>query len=292
VKIYLDTNLWNLSCDQCIDAPPLLHTLQQRGNSLVLGIHAVYELAKTFYSDTEAAKQRGKSLFRHLHSYLSDGLRLVMKETSETLAAEMYELQRLPGSEKFLGADDLSKVCAEVQRLAAGETSDLWRQHTTDRMRFAERTRAELRAHLASRPELINKLKSVAASQLSTWLTTEATSHGAVIMLTGHIGESFPDAQTIELLQYAAELIRNPSSLIARAVVRADLYCNWRCANRGSNPPDLADDLYHVLNATYCDIYATDDRRQAEYACYILPAGTQVAVYDRAVPLDNWLLSL
>lgn len=138
----------------------------------------------------------------------------------------------------------------------------------------------------------IRELKLVPESRLAAWLATEATSRGAIIMLTGHIGRNFPQVRTAELLDYAAALIKNASSLISRAIVRADLYYNWRCANRGSNPPDLADDLYHVLNASYCEIYATDDRRQAEYASYILPSTTKVAIYDRSVPLDAWLQRL
>src|SRR5712671_372308 len=54
-------------------------------------------------------------------------------------------------------------------------------------------------------------------------------------------------------------------SRIAKGIVRTDLYFNWRCANRGSTPGDLADDLYHVLNASYCAIYATAEPRQAVY---------------------------
>jgi len=52
------------------------------------------------------------------------------------------------------------------------------------------------------------------------------------------------------------------------------LYCF-----RESVPKDLIDDMYHVLNAVYCDVYATAERRQAEYASLILALNTTVAIY-------------
>jgi hypothetical protein len=37
-------------------------------------------------------------------------------------------------------------------------------------------------------------------------------------------------------------------------------YYNWRCARHGSNRPDLIDDMFHVLNATYCDVYVSKEK--------------------------------
>ena len=48
---------------------------------------------------------------------------------------------------------------------------------------------------------------------------------------------------------YQDLLTASPACHLSRALVRADLYYNWRCANRGSNPKDLFDDTYDVLNA-------------------------------------------
>ncbi len=90
----------------------------------------------------------------------------------------------------------------------------------------------------------------------------------------------------------AQALLHIPPCRIAKGIVRADLYFNWRCANRGSNPKDLADDLYHVLNSSYCAVYATAEPGQAEYASLILGQWTQVAIYDDHTPVDRWLLGL
>jgi hypothetical protein len=70
------------------------------------------------------------------------------------------------------------------------------------------------------------------------------------------------------------------------------LYYNWRCANRGSNPKDLFDDMYHVLNAIYCDVYATKERGHAEYAGLLLTTNTKVAIYDGRTPVGGWIGSV
>jgi hypothetical protein len=67
---------------------------------------------------------------------------------------------------------------------------------------------------------------------------------------------------------------------------------NWRCANRGSVPKDLIDDMYHVLNAVYCDVYASAEAGQAEYAHLLLTPATRVAIYDKLLPVDEWMVNL
>jgi hypothetical protein len=90
----------------------------------------------------------------------------------------------------------------------------------------------------------------------------------------------------------ARALLQIPPSRVAKGIVRADLYFNWRCANRGSNPKDLVDDLYHILNSSYCSFYVTAEPKQAEYASLILSQWTRVAIYDDHTPIDGWLLGL
>jgi hypothetical protein len=97
------------------------------------------------------------------------------------------------------------------------------------------------------------------------------------------------DTATAERL--AAPLLANAAFRIARADVCATLYSNWRSATRDSIRKDLVPDLYHVLNASYCSVYATEEAGQVEYAALLLPDTTQVAIYDGATPVDHWLAS-
>jgi hypothetical protein len=48
----------------------------------------------------------------------------------------------------------------------------------------------------------------------------------------------------------------------------------------GSIRDDLLDDVFHVVNAAYCDYFATSEGRQAEYANLIVP-NVSVILADR-----------
>jgi hypothetical protein len=110
-----------------------------------------------------------------------------------------------------------------------------------------------------------------------------------VEVLYQHLKQMLGDGPTPA---YAKAVLQSPAAHASRGVVRSDLYSNWRAATRGSNPADLLDDVLHVLQAVYCDIYVTGEAKQAEYGILILTPTTKVAIYDRSVPVDQWLLSL
>lgn len=90
------------------------------------------------------------------------------------------------------------------------------------------------------------------------------------------------DAGIIGAHSNMEQLFREIDAMHARASVAvayyspaeydALLFSNWRCANTDSVPRDLVDDMYHVLNASYCSIYATADANQMKYAS-LLPSG-------------------
>jgi hypothetical protein len=59
----------------------------------------------------------------------------------------------------------------------------------------------------------------------------------------------------------------------------------------GSNRPDLIDNMFHVLNATYCDVYVSKEKNQLEYVGLLLSRATRVEIYDGS-PVDTWLEKL
>jgi hypothetical protein len=117
------------------------------------------------------------------------------------------------------------------------------------------------------------------------------TDRGAT-QLAAQITRRFREASSEEADKWASGLLASPTYRLARALVRADLYYSWRCANRGSNPKDLYDDMYHVLNAIYCDTYATKEPGHAKYAGLLLTPNTRVAIYDGQNPVGEWINAL
>lgn len=45
--------------------------------------------------------------------------------------------------------------------------------------------------------------------------------------------------------------------------------------------------MFHVLNATYCDVYVSKEKNQIEYSGLLLIGGTKVEIYDGS-PVDKW----
>jgi len=133
-------------------------------------------------------------------------------------------------------------------------------------------------------------LRGISEAQLAAWMQEETlTASGVNTLYKRFIKRLGPGATQ----GYIFSILKFPLAEAARATVRADLYSNWHCAQYGSNRLDLADDMLHVLQAMYCDVYLTEEKNQLKYAPLLLTPRTRVAIYlDRTKRIDEWILSL
>ena len=162
----------------------------------------------------------------------------------------------------------------------------------SERAAFAKASRVGPKSHLEKRPDIKARLLAVSEDELAAWLDQQISGDVGAALLTGHLIRVYGSSVTDAAISTAQGLIQHPASRTAKALVRADLYSNWRCAHRGSIPRDLMDDMYHVLNAAYCDVYATAEAGQKKYASMLLSRWTQPAIYDGSTPLADWLLTV
>ncbi|MGA7443064.1 MAG: hypothetical protein WB523_10040 [Candidatus Sulfotelmatobacter sp.] len=291
-SIYLDTNLWNALCDQAVDQERLAASLASKRATLVLGTQCIYEIAKTFRSSTKKAADRGITLFSYLKRFIEIDTPCA-KETMELLAAEMRALKwEVRSINQFLNANDYAKVRQEVNKLATGVFDGRADGFIEERIAFARATRSSQAGYLRLRADTKSTLKGVPPENLAQWLQGETMTPAGVALLAGHIQRQFPKAPPQEVAGWSVALLNAHPFRVAKGIVRADLYHNWRCAHRESNPSDLVDDIVHVLNAIYCDVYATGECGQSEYAGLLLTEGTKVAIYDGNEKLDQWLGAL
>jgi rRNA-processing protein FCF1 len=289
VDIYLDTNLWNELCDQAVDPEDLMGSLGSRDTRLVLGTHCINEMAKTFRASKSRAASRARELFLCLKKFVEFNIPCV-KETMELLAVEMLALKwQVSTINPILSSDDHGKVKREVAKLANGTFDERADTFIAGRIASAETARRNQAQHLDRRPDVREKLKTVLPENLERWLETETMTTTGAALLAEHIQRQFPEAPPGEVSSSAPALLALPSYRVARGLVRADLYSNWRCAHRNSNPRDLVDDMYHVLNASYCDVYATKEDKQSKYARFLLTSRTKVAIYDGQTGVGRWL---
>ena len=278
--------LWNALFDQAVEPSSLVARLHEKNGCLAVGTHDFYEIAKTFSRPENHG--RGRLLFADFTRYLAADT-LLIKDNMELLAHEMWALKlRLPVPNTTLSSEDRALIVRKGEQLASGELGEDGAKFLESQKSLADSSRINQIAFLESRPDIKNQLQSITTDQLSQWLDGETKRPAGVAILTNHIRRRFPDVPFDEITEYATALL-GERMRFSTAIIRCDLYYNWRCANRGSVPRDLVDDIYHVLNAVYCDVYATAEAKQDEYAHLLLSEKTQVAIYDRKTPIDEWL---
>ncbi|MGA9061987.1 MAG: hypothetical protein WB341_10015, partial [Terracidiphilus sp.] len=187
---------------------------------------------------------------------------------------------------------DYDALKAEVAKLAEGIVDERAESFLSERTEFAKASRGGQKAHLEKRPDIKARLLAVSEDELAAWLDQQMSGDVGAALLTGHLIRVYESPVRVAAISTAQGLIQHPASRTAKALVRADLYSNWRCARRGSNPRDLMDDMYHVLNAAYCDVYATAEVGQKKYASLLLSRWTRPAIYDGSTSLADWLLTV
>lgn len=290
--IYLDTNIWNRLADQNIDPLKLLADLRSKIANLALSGQTIYELSKTFLSADPKAPVRAQALFAYVKHYVDAGIPCA-HDNMEQLHGEVSALNT--GASEvvaFYGPKEYTLLKAEVEKLSQGICDKRAEEFIAGRKQFSESTRSGQQSHLQTKQNTADRLKAVTQGELQAWLDREMLSDIGAAILAHHLLRMYEGLPAETAIMNARALLQIPPSRIAKGIVRADLYFNWRCANRGSNPKDLLDDVYHVLNSSYCSFYATAEPKQAEYASLMLGQWTRVAIYDDQTPIDAWLLQL
>lgn len=290
--IYLDTMIWNVLCDEAADPRQLVASLATKNANIALGLHNFYEFTKVFGNRTSEPSGRGERLLSYLKAALDAGI-VCVKENDELLAAEMCAL-KLKGSSvnSFYSNKDRLLICDGVERLAKGGFDERTAKYISDQREFAANIRQTQKERLEGRPGAKHYLKTVTPDKLEQWLDVETCSLTGRQNLKDHIRRRFPEATEIEAMEYVSALLASPICRAARGMVRASSYYMWRCAYRDSVPSDLFDDMYHVLNSVYCDVYATQEARQEEYARLILTSNTRFALYAGQAKMDRWICGL
>jgi hypothetical protein len=294
MDIYLDTNLWNHLFKQSIDVEGFLPALDAKAIRLVLGDESIYELLRTFPLSGQRNPQTAMDLFSYLREFTSKPIPIA-KTNMELVASEMWALKRNEETiDPIVTQGDQDLIHAVIEGVANGEVSDRERNHIAWRVSQASANRAGQIQHL--KDEVVTKayLRTISSERFPDWLDREAKGQVARGHLAWEIQQYFTESTREDANEYAAALQPRPQFRAARGIIRRTLYYNWRCAHRDSIPGDLYFDSNHILNSTYCDIYATEEAAQAEYAGHLLSTATSVQIYDRAAfpSIADWLLSL
>jgi hypothetical protein len=284
MNVYLDTNLWNELLNQNIDPPSLHAALSQRGKQLALGDQTIYELARTFAVN----HQKGQELFRYIKQFADTGITVTL-DIQELLHREA-KAHGQPIEPFAIGAE-YQAFLAEIDKLAAGIVDATVQQDAALRQQSVPTNRNAQKTHLVNRPDKQSDFLLIDEGQLEDWMASIMQKIDGAAILTGQLIKMLGIPDVLAVL-CAQKLISLPSTRIAKGLVRADLYFNWRGAHMGSIKQDLQHDMHHVLSSSYCDVYATKEANQARYAHLLLTPATRVCIYENKIPIDDWLLAL
>jgi len=131
-------------------------------------------------------------------------------------------------------------------------------------------------------------LGKITENELPRWIERELRGTRGRRALQGHLALVFRRKPDRQLTHLAKRLLAGARYKAAHAVVRSDLYLNWRYVQRGSLRRDLPDDTYHAVNACYCESFVTTEADQAEHVAYTNPTMVPL-IYTGAAPLSSWL---
>lgn len=285
--IYLDTVIWNRLLDQKVDAGKIVSALKIKNKMLVLGTEAIYEMAKSHRTNPG----RCKDLFSYIKTYTDIGISCPLPNPNILRSELDFALSGSRSIEIMLNSEDHKNMKEEVNKLSNGVLDNRVRDFIRDRQRLAANVRAAMSAQYQTSSLLKKRLSGISVSGLEGWMRKEILRLGRQI-LKNHFKELFPEFPEKRLTFIAKRLLADSWFRLANAVVRADLYTNWRIANTESMPRDLLPDLDHIVTATYFDVYATAEAQQAKYAPLILKRATKIAIYDGTLPIATWFESI
>jgi len=293
--IYFDTTIWNVLAQRSPSAASSCQSLSERGIYVTLGLNAYFEMLKSFYGKRLDARARGRKLFACVHECLDSGVRII-KTWEEILIEESKKtLDKTSSIDLFCDAELQRRLRSDASDLASGKIHGWTRELMLKRDLQSEQVRNFASQSISRQPDLVRDLRAVEPAALSTFLDEQVGGPTGCHLLAKYLSQIFPMFK--ETLPMAADelatmLLESSSNRVARAIVRSDIYQNWRAARKDCTvvQQSVPDDSYHVVNAGYCDQFVTEDRDgQADAASHALFDITASVYRDRQVPFFHWL---
>ena len=286
--LYADTSIWNRLCDQDADPKAMCSALALQDVGIVVGFNVLYEMAKPFFIGTEEATARGQKLLNYMKHYLS--LRVpIVKENWALLVEEALDVTGTAPMESFFrNSSQYEMAIQEIDKLLRREIAPEVAEFFAGRKSLVRTSRDALKDQLAARPGVKTALGSASEEAIANLLRTDIIVGRT--MLLGHLRREFPEHPPESLAIVARLLLQSPKYRASRALTRSDLYLAWRCATRGSLRADLPDDTFHVVSASYCDIFVTTEADQADIALHAVE-GIEARVFNQDEIISDGLLN-
>jgi len=246
---YIETNIINKSLDLDISGGELRSQLDARALTPKFGIHGIYELARSFLNDD--SRERAISLFCVLRD-LDPGYQVPV---DKILEQEIIKLRTGSAVLPFLPYFNQIETKQEVEKLAHGVFDEKAKSFISNREyeiksfypEMAKQYIASAKSILRERPK--SKKQPRTFEQLLSELESEMPDL-IYRMLKGKVS----------LLEARELYLRLKSFPAIHASAMANAYMTSICILHGDVPgKDKIDDYRHLIEASYCDVFITDD---------------------------------
>jgi hypothetical protein len=217
----------------------------------VVGLHTIYELARTFMDAN--GHVRGQTLFR----FVQDLDPAVSPGSSALMVEEIHRLRTGTAVLPFLDHLNQAATRLEIARLAGGVFDDRARGFIERREQEVEEHHPHLMRQYISYVNELRSADSEAVPRLSLFEDAVKRFHRKVPELIRDLVQR--EVTDREALRLSEQLDHFPA---IRSGVRANLYLMWICIANNVVPAfDKLDDYRHIIEASYADALVTEDEQ-------------------------------
>lgn len=245
-RAYLETNAISRAADESISGKQLRHILGTQGFVPAIGFHTIYELAKTFLNDGKV------DVARTVFQIVADLDPVYCEESYEILCQEVNHCFAQKLIRPFLDGDKKSDTISEVEKLASGIFDERARSFIEGRERrfradHPQISKNNIRMFSEHPPQ--NRVRTF---EDFTAYFSNGQSEVVVQIFKGKLS-----------LEQAAAVIASIELYPAiSAAVLANMYLFFvQMVQKVTPATDKVDDHRHVIEASYCDAFITNDNQ-------------------------------
>ena len=260
-RAYLETSAINHAVDDGRDPTGLRLEWSEAGLVPVVGLHVIYELARTFLNPNTHARARRLFTFLQLldPSYGPESRNLLMQE--------VVRLRTNAAVLPFLSCENQAATRSEVARLAAGTFDAQARRFIQEREMQRRGTEP---AGMLDYVSHVRRLRETNPTSVNRIRTEDDLCLRFKAKMPQMIQEIL--RRSVTLAEAKELFLRLREFPALRATVYANLALMLPCITQGVPPRiDKLDDYRHVIEAAYCDLLVTDDHQLTARAKAIHP---------------------
>jgi hypothetical protein len=258
----LETNAINACFYKGYSGKQLAEILSKKKLLPIVNFHTCYEIARTF--DNVKNTRIGIALF----SILKDLNPTYSCETSELLARQINRLIYEKDCNFLIEKDKLIYLNKIINEVTQGDISKI--DINTIRSRESEIKNDQNQwHHLFTYPKITN---------FEQFYCDTIKLRENIIQLIKEICH-----ETLNIL-YAEKLILKINDLaVVKTAIRANLYMSYLARNSKSSPSkDKTDDFRHLIDASLCSYFITDEKKLKKHADYIIPE-LKIMTFDELI---------